>query len=117
MSRLRTALLLGVWLTAGWATPAVLGQGSADKERPRPKLTISKETTHVTEPLDADGWVDFEAALNRRLSKGVTPRTNANVLLWQALGPAPAGTPAPAEFFRRLGMETPKREASFVDLA
>src|SRR5438046_2237296 len=51
MTEALTALLLGVWMTAGWATPAALAQGQADTERPRPKRTISKETTHVTEPL------------------------------------------------------------------
>ena len=30
-------------------------------------------------PLDKDGYVDFEAALNERLGKGVPPEKNANV--------------------------------------
>src|SRR5262249_9639298 len=50
--------------------------------------------------------------------KGVTPRTNANVLIWRALGPAPEDLPMPAEYFRQLGIAAPpKRGDYFVDLA
>ena len=50
---------------------------------PPVKWPVGKETTVVDGPLDADGYVDYEAALNERLGKGVTPETNANVLLWK----------------------------------
>ena len=36
-------------------------------------MTISKETTYITEPLRADGYPDYIAALNQRCSRGVTP--------------------------------------------
>jgi len=52
-------------------------------------LTISKETTFITEPLTAAGLPDYVAALNARLGAGVTPDTNAVVKLWEALGPYP----------------------------
>jgi hypothetical protein len=52
-----------------------------------PRIVISKETTYITEPLKPDGTVDYIAALNQRLSEGVTPETNAAVLFWQAAGP------------------------------
>ena len=39
----------------------------------------------VTGPLDQEGYVDYPAALNDRLGKGVKPERNANVLLWKAL--------------------------------
>ncbi len=55
-------------------------------ERPRPKITISKETTYITEPIGEDGYVDYQAALNARLGKGVTPENNAAVLLLKAFG-------------------------------
>jgi hypothetical protein len=45
-------------------------------KKTKPKFTISKETTFITEPLDKDGYPDYAAALNARLSKGVTPENN-----------------------------------------
>src|SRR5215467_16284740 len=56
-------------------------------ERPKPKITISKETTYLTEPLRPDGYPDYVAALNQRMSEGVTPDNNAAVLLMKAFGP------------------------------
>ena len=74
-----------------------------------PKFSVGKETTYVTGPLDKEGYIDYEAALNDRLGKGVTPENNANVLLWKALGPTPdGGKRMPAEFFKRLGIEEPR---------
>jgi hypothetical protein len=69
-------------------------------------------------PLDKYGRPDFQAAMNDRLAKGVTPDTNANVLLWKALGPTPeGGSGMPAEFFERLGMpEPPKNGDYFVSI-
>ncbi len=51
-------------------------------------LTISKETTRVTEPVNDDGTINYVAALNERYSKGVTFENNAAVLLIRAAGPA-----------------------------
>src|SRR5437870_5722081 len=59
------------------------------EKKQKPRFTISKETTYLTEPLDKDGYIDYRAALNKLLSKGVRPETNANVLLWKAIGPKP----------------------------
>jgi hypothetical protein len=51
---------------------------------------------------------NYEAALNDKLAAGVTPETNANVLLWKALGPRPEGGDGmPAEYFKRLGVDPP----------
>src|SRR5271166_1220289 len=79
--------------------------------KPAAKVPLGKETTYVTGPLDKEGYVDYETALNDRLAKGVTPEKNANVLLWQALGPTPeGGNGMPADYFKRLGIpEPPKR--------
>src|SRR5437899_11635792 len=83
----------------------------------RGKFTISKETTYVTGPLDKDGYIDYAAALNERLSKGVTPENNANVLIWKAIGPHPEGATMPAEFFKLMGMEPPPGKGGyFTDL-
>lgn len=75
--------------------------------KPRPKLQISKETTYFTGPLDKDGYVDYRAALNERLGKGITPDSNANVLLCRAIGPTADGKKEkiPAEYYALLGME------------
>src|SRR5262249_43817159 len=73
-----------------------------------------KETTYVTGPLDAEGYIDYEAALNDRLGKGITPEQNANVLLWKALGPRPEGGQGmPAEFFKRLGIDEPPEDGAY----
>ncbi len=48
---------------------------------PTPKYPIGKETTYITEPLDKDGYVDYEAALNSWLSQGIVPEKNSVVLL------------------------------------
>lgn len=70
-----------------------------------PKITISKETTWVTEPLRADGTVSYLEAINRMLCEDVTPENNACVMLYQAMGPSPEGRRQPDVFFRRMGIE------------
>src|SRR6516162_6533336 len=83
-------------------------------EKPAPKLPLGKETTYITEPLDKDGYLDYEAALNDRLGKGIAPEKNANVLIWKALGPRPEGSKRrPAEFFKRLGMDEPPEKGDY----
>ncbi|MCH7989760.1 MAG: hypothetical protein IID46_11520, partial [Planctomycetes bacterium] len=92
MSRFISAcFLLGVLTIA-----AVAQTASTDKpveaKKPQPtiprfKLTISKETTYLTEPLAKDGYINYERALNEQLSKGVTPENNAAVLFLRAYGP------------------------------
>ncbi|HEV3083944.1 MAG TPA: hypothetical protein VGY66_29445 [Gemmataceae bacterium] len=78
-------------------------------------FTVSTETTYVTGPLDKSGYVDYVTALNERLSKGITPENNANVLIWQALGPRPTGdTAMPAEYFQWLGIEPPPEQGEYL---
>jgi hypothetical protein len=64
-------------------------------------------------PLDKDGYRDYETALNDKLSTGITPEKNANVLLWKALGPHPEGATMPAEFFNRLGLPEPPKDGEY----
>jgi hypothetical protein len=78
-----------------------------------PKLPISKETTYVNGPVNKDGYIDYEAALNDRLSKGIPPERNANVLLWKAFGPQPQGRRMPSEFFKRLGIQEPPLKGDY----
>ncbi len=72
--------------------------------KPRPKITISKETTLLTGPLRRDGYVDYVAALNEYASKGVRRENNAAVPLWQAFGPAEVFEPTRDRFFKMLGI-------------
>src|SRR5262245_5423904 len=89
--------------------------GKAAKKKPR--LTFSKETTFFTEPLDEDGFLDYAAALNKHLSKGVTPENNANVLFWRTFGPHPEGAMMPDDFFTWMGVPSPPEgDDYFVDL-
>jgi hypothetical protein len=92
--------------------------GRNPEVKPRPKFILGKETTYVTGPLGEDGRIDYVAALNERLRGGVTPATNANVLIWKAFGPRPEGARMPREFFTWLGVEEPpERGDYFLTLA
>jgi hypothetical protein len=106
-----TSTLLAVGLVAAAAT----GQ---DKPVHKANFTVSKETTYVTGPLGRDGRIDYAAALNERLGKGVTPETNANVAVWRTFGPKPeGGNGMPAEFFKLMGIDEPPEDGEyFVDL-
>jgi hypothetical protein len=96
------------------AAPVVAQEPPKAKKLP---FTVSKETTYVTGPLDKDGYIDYVAALNQRLGKGVTAETNANVRIWQAVGPTPeGGRGQPAEFFKYMGIDPPPAAGEyFVD--
>src|SRR5262245_7668910 len=85
-----------------------------DKEiKRKPRFTIGKETSYVTGPVDKDGFIDYAAALNERLSKGIKPQDNACVLLWKACGPRPQGRTMPPEFFKWLGIEAPPERGDY----
>jgi hypothetical protein len=71
-------------------------------------LVISKETTYITEPLCSDGTPDYCAALNQRLSKGVTPENNAAVLFWKAAGPGVINAQDRQRYFNMLGVPVPQ---------
>ncbi|MHC4983926.1 MAG: hypothetical protein ACYTF6_12270, partial [Planctomycetota bacterium] len=51
------------------------------------KITISKETTYVSGPVNPDGTINYLAYLNNKYSKGVTPENNAAIPLLRAFGP------------------------------
>ena len=96
--------------------PLLLLVASAD-EPPKAKVPVGKETTFVTGPIDKSGYIDYEAALNERLSKGITPDKNANALFWKAIGPKPEGDEMPPAYFKALGIEAPLPEGDyFIDL-
>ncbi len=51
------------------------------------KIIISRETTYITGPLNADGTPNYVAYLNKKYSEGVTSENNAEPLLLRAIGP------------------------------
>ncbi len=86
-------------------------------QKPRVLVTISKETTYITEPLRKDGYPDYIAALNERCSKGVTPDNNAAVPFWKAMGPAEIPKKDRKQFFQMLGIPPlPEKGDYFIDL-
>jgi hypothetical protein len=88
-----------------------------EPKKPEPKFPLGKETTYVTGPLNADGYIDYLAALNEITGKGITPDKNANVLIWKALGPKPEGGTVPPAFFKALGRDEPPEQGDyFIDL-
>jgi hypothetical protein len=98
----------GLLLSFIAATTAIGGEQQAEKEtapnKPRVPVTISKETTFITEPLREDGYPDYLAYINQKLSDGVTPANNAVVGLLEVIGPDEIDKPQREEFFKRLGM-------------
>lgn len=83
-------------------------------DEPTPQVPIGKETTSVTGPLTKEGYIDYETALNERLSKGITPERNANVLLLRALGPRLARNRLPATFYKWLRTEEPPEQGDYL---
>lgn len=99
------ALAVGLAMSAWMAKPPELPKRFASGPLP---YTISKETTWITEPLRPDGAVDYVAALNARLSEGVTPENNATVLLMQVMGSGVIEPEIREEFYRLLGVPLPE---------
>lgn len=71
-------------------------------------FTVSIATTHITKPLRPDGSVDYAAALNARMSEGLTPENNAGVLLMQVIGADEVPEAQREAFFKSLGVPVPK---------
>ena len=84
---------------------------------PNGTITISRETTYFTEPLNDDGTVNYVAAVNRRYGKGVTPENNAAVLVVRAIGLGRMTKANRRKFLSRLGISSlPKQGDYFVPL-
>ncbi len=70
--------------------------------------TISKQTTWITEYVRANGAVDYVAALNARLSKGVTPENNAAIPLMKAFGANIIEEANREDYYKSLGVAAPE---------
>jgi hypothetical protein len=116
MRRVALVALIGVAATAGVIALGMWSKPPRPEDPPEKKFPVGKATTVADGPLDKDGYVDYEAALNERLGKGITPEKNANVLLWKAMGPRPEGGKGmPPEYFQALGIpESPDDGDYFV---
>jgi hypothetical protein len=79
----------------------------------RGPVTLSKETTYITEPLREDGYVDYLAALNQRFSAGVTPENNAAVPFLRAVGPGEIRPEHREEYYRMLGIPPPPASGEY----
>ena len=78
-----------------------------------PKVRVGRETTYIDGPLDKDGYIDYESAINERMKRGIKPESNANVLLFKAFGPK-AGGKMPAEFFEQLAISVPPDKGDYL---
>ena len=88
--------------------------GPDEPKKPVPKFKIGKETTFVDGPLDADGYIDYEAALNTLLKGTITPDTNAVVLLLKCFGPKPEGKELHPDFYKALGVAAPPETGEYL---
>jgi hypothetical protein len=98
-------------------TSMLLFVAAADEKKDvplAPPLPIGKETTYVTGPIDKDGFIDFETALNERLGKGIKAETNCNALLFKAFGPRPEGADMPKGYFKWLGIPEPPEKGDYL---
>src|SRR5262245_2947460 len=110
-SLLVTLVLIAGWL-AGGQSSSETGDKAASAKQP---FSIAKETTYVTEPVDKDGFIDYAAALNDKLSKGVGKENNAVALLCQVFGPKPEGARLDPEFYKRLGVHEPPEKGAYFE--
>jgi hypothetical protein len=89
---MKRSLLVGSFLSIcvlllGHSHPVpARGQNSNQATAQKIPFRIARDTTCITAPLTETGLVDYTAYLNREMSQGVTPETNAAVLYWKAIG-------------------------------
>ena len=105
--------------TAIWSCLIAIGAGAASaagQTRPaKVELTVSKETTYLLGPLNPDGTVNYVAAMNEMLGRGVTKANNAAMVLLQAFGPELLYEKARPNMLKALGMaDLPAAGAYYV---
>ena len=74
------------WITAGIVV-VLLAMIVWGLFGPEPPITVSRETTFLTEPLAADGLPDYGAAVLASLGPAPAPEDNAAVELLQVMWP------------------------------
>ena len=98
-------------LLAGLGFAVLVAASTANAEQRL--IRISKETTHITRPLDAAGYVDYVEAANERASRGVTAENNFEVVVRQIAGPGEMIPEYREEYFRRLGIPVPPEDGDY----
>jgi hypothetical protein len=78
------------------------------------RVTPAADTTVATGPVDKDGFIDYETALNERMRGKITPNSNAVVLLFAAIGPKPEGAELHADFYTWLGTPPPALDGAYL---
>lgn len=114
--RLRNLWQVAVVLAAGLALLDEAWPQQPGVENRRPPFTVAKETTQITEPLRADGYPDYSAAIERILSEGVKPESNAALAIFRIVGPRCVTRELRPQLAKKLG-EDPfaASEKGFVD--
>ncbi len=94
-----------------WLIPLVVFVGIAllvaQLVLPGPRVVVSRQTTHLTTPLAADGLPDYAAYLLEQGREGVTPENNGAIPFLRAMWPAELQAEHRAPLCRHLGMEMP----------
>ena len=87
---------------------------------PPAPVVVSKDTTFFTEPLDANGHVDYIAALNQIAGEGIRADENAYARLWSVWGPAarirgndPASPEIVEQTCNTVGIDVPPSEGVY----
>ena len=91
------------------------GGGGAQTAGTRPAFTIGRETTIVDGPVNADGTIDYVAAINELLSKSVTAENNAAIPLIEAADSARLDSVKNA--LQALGIPSGKSESALQSLS
>lgn len=94
------------------------GQQAASAPASRPagrkvKITISKETTFLDGPVNPDGTINYVAAVNQRMAKGVTKDNNAAIPMLNAFGPASLNEKTAIATCKALGVEMPPEKGDY----
>jgi hypothetical protein len=91
----------------------LLSSSSVHAQEKKPRIRVGKDTTVFLGPLNDSGYVDFAAALDQRMKKGVTPATNANAELRKLLGFEGISSKYTSEYFAALGIPVPDADEQF----
>jgi hypothetical protein len=91
----------------------LVSQSKTAPAKPPVRVTISKETTYITEPLREDGYPDYLRYLNETMSQGVTPENNAAVPLARATGFLELEGVLREQYFKLLGIEPPSEKGDY----
>ncbi len=81
---------------------------------PRAAVKPAADTTVALGPVDKDGFIDYEHALNERMRGKITPESNAVVLLFAAIGPKPEGAELHPDFYKWLGRPAPAADGGYL---